>query len=114
MSDDISGQLKRQRNALEVQLDDPSTIQFPEDAPARYAFQRTLEFSDFKSWQRLSAVLAPLFSEAARLPADSRVKEMAARIKSENPDPIRRARAALQLVQDEVRYVYVEITMAAI
>lgn len=107
VSSDISGQLTKQRNALEVQLEDPATMQFPEDAPPRYAFMRTLEFSDFKSWRQLSAVMAPLFSEAARLPPDSRVKELAARIKSENPDQVRRARAALQLVQDEVRYVYV-------
>ena len=107
VSDDISGRLRKERNALEVQLDDPATMQFPEDAPPRYAFMRTLEFSDFKSWRQLSAVMAPLFSEAARLAADSQVKEVAARIRSGNPDPIRRARAALQLVQDEVRYVFV-------
>jgi transglutaminase-like putative cysteine protease len=108
-SEDISGQLNKQTNALEVRLDDPATLQLPEGAPPRYAFKRTLEFSDFKSWPQLSKKMAPLFSGAARLPADSRIKELAARIKAESSDPISRARAALKLVQDEVRYVYVEM-----
>jgi len=109
VSDDISTQLKRQANSLEVQLVDPSTLQLPEGAPERYAFKRALEFSNFKSWQQVSTVMAPLFSDAARLAADSRVRELAARIRSENANPMSRARAALKLVQDEVRYVYVEM-----
>jgi transglutaminase-like putative cysteine protease len=107
VSSDISGQLRRELNAFEVRLDDPGPLQIPADAPPRYAFNRAIEFSDFKSWQHLSAALAPLFSAAARLPIDSRVKELAAQIKASNSDPMSRARAALQLVQDEVRYVYV-------
>ena len=107
VSSDISRQLRKESNTFEVQLDDPAPLQVSADAPPRYAFKRTLEFSDFKNWQNLSAALAPLFSAAARLPIDSRVKELAAQIKSTNRDPMSRARVALQLVQDEVRYVYV-------
>jgi hypothetical protein len=107
VSPDITGQVRRQKNSLEVQLDDPPMLQLPEGAPSRYGFKRSIEFSNFKNWRQLSATLAPLFSEAARLPVDSKVRELAARIKTENSSPIGRARAALQLVQDDVRYVYV-------
>lgn len=104
---DLSSRVQKSARALEINLENPLPLRFPDGAPARYAFQRFVEFSDFKNWQRLSAVMAPSFSQAARLPADSPVRQVAARITSENPDPISRARAALQLVQDEVRYVYV-------
>jgi len=107
VSSDISGQLLRQRNAVEVQLDDPAPLQLPVDSPARFAFRRALEFSDFKAWRELSATLAPLYGDAAQLPPDSRVRALAAQMKATNADPISRARAALRTVQDDVRYVYV-------
>jgi hypothetical protein len=51
--------------------------------------------------------MAPLFAETARLSANSPLKQEARRIMAANPTPMGRASAALKLVQQNVRYVYV-------
>jgi hypothetical protein len=66
-----------------------------------------VEFTDFSGWPALSQRFAGLFAAAAKLSADSLLKQEAARIATEEHDPLGRAQAALKLVQKQVRYVYV-------
>ncbi|MGC1459608.1 MAG: DUF3857 domain-containing protein [Steroidobacteraceae bacterium] len=75
-------------------------------APLRFAVTRAVEFSGFKSWSDVSKRLAPLFTKAATLAPDSALKAEVARIKSVAHTPGDLATAALRLVEDDVRYVY--------
>jgi hypothetical protein len=88
-------------------FDNPPTLVPPQGAPPRYTWQRVVEYSDFSDWAAISRHFAPLFARAAVLPPGSPLKEEARRIAAAHAAPLDRARAALQLVQQEVRYVYV-------
>lgn len=91
--------------SVELSLDGLQPVPTPSQAPPRYSIGRLIEFTDFASWADLSALMAPLYESAARLPAQGPLLAEVARIKALSPDPRRRAEAALALVQDRVRYV---------
>ena len=74
-------------------------------APSRFNRGRFVQFSDFKSWAEVSAVMAPLYAKASTLEPASPLQAEIARIKAASADPKARAEAALALVQDQVRYV---------
>lgn len=94
-------------NGVEIVMDNPALLAAPKDAPPRYQWQRVIEFSDFASWTAVSARFSTLFDEARRLEAGSPLKAEAARIAAQHSTPRARAAAALSLVQEQVRYVYV-------
>jgi hypothetical protein len=98
-----------QRGARRVtfQLDNPPMIAAPNEAPARYSWQRVVEYSDFSDWAGISRQFAPLFTNSATLKAGSPLKAEARRIAAAHPRPIDQASAALKLVQQQVRYIYV-------
>lgn len=78
----------------------------PRGAPARYAYLSVIETSDFHSWGEISSLMAPLYQKAAALSADSPLKAQIAKIRSASADPKAQAAAALHLVQDQIRYLY--------
>lgn len=92
---------------LEMTLRDPKGVIPTEGAPLRYNVRRLIEFSDFGSWADVSRLLAPLFEHAAEIAPDSPLKAEASAIAARTNDPIERTQAALQLVEDRIRYVYV-------
>jgi tetratricopeptide (TPR) repeat protein len=92
---------------LDFEMKAPSGVVFTDGAPARFNVHRLLEYSEFADWSEVAGAVAPLFDAAAKLAPDSPVRAEAARIAKANADPEARARAALQLVQDRIRYVYV-------
>jgi hypothetical protein len=98
--------------ALEVELKDPSAIPDVEGAPARYNVHRAIEFSDYAGWPDLSKQMWPLFDAASRLDPNSPIHGEAAKIAAASNDPVQRAEAALRLVQDQIRYVYVGLNGA--
>ncbi|MCL9983716.1 MAG: transglutaminase, partial [Erythrobacter sp.] len=104
---DFAALVKQEPNRLSIRLDNPPAVTPPRDAPPRFAWQRIIEFSDFADWQAVSRRFHGLFAEASKLRADSPLREEAAAIKAATPDPLAQAQAALQLVQQQVRYVYV-------
>lgn len=106
-SDDFSVPVVRSGNAVDVSVDNPPTLAAPKDAPPRYSWQRLIEVSDFASWGAISQRFAGLFAEAARLAPNSPLKREAANIAASHPDTLDRAQAALALVQQQVRYIYV-------
>lgn len=106
-SDDLAGKLVRSASAVDLRIDNPPALVPPKDAPPRFAWQRLVEYSDFSGWPALSQRFAGLFAAAAKIDADSPLKQEVARIARDNADPLARARAALKLVQQQVRYVYV-------
>jgi len=94
-----------ERMRLELAMDDIEPVIPPRLAPARYAMGRLIEFSDFRSWADLGALMAPLYAEAATVPAEGPLRAELEKIKAASADPVKRAEGALALVQDRVRYV---------
>jgi hypothetical protein len=104
---DLAALAQRSGNRLAITLDNPATLTPPRDAPPRYAWQRIIEFSDFADWPAVSRRFHALFAKAAELAPASPLREEAAAIRAMTPDKLAQAQAALELVQQQVRYVYV-------
>jgi hypothetical protein len=98
---------QRRERAISFAFDNPPLLPLPKDVPARYRWQRVVEYSDFPDWPAVSRHFAPLFAKAAKLEAGSPLRDEARRIAAAHSDPLARAGAALKLVQQEVRYIYV-------
>ncbi len=95
--------------ALTIDMRDADPPLTPDGAPRRFRDVGQLQITDFSSWSDLSALFAPFYDQAATLPADSLVAREAARIRAQFPDQKARAEAALALVQDKIRYVFLAI-----
>jgi len=107
MTPDMAAVMQESERAIDFRFDNPGILAPPKDAPVRYQWQRAVEFSDFADWAAVSRHFAPLFAKAATLPADSPIRREAARIAAAHPGQLDRAAAALKLVQQDVRYIYV-------
>lgn len=90
-----------------VLLKNPTSALPTEGAPSRYNVRRLVEYSEFASWNELSGRFAALFADAARPRVDSPLRAEATRIAAAHVDHRDRFMAALRLVQDQVRYVYI-------
>ncbi|MEN2789441.1 tetratricopeptide repeat protein [Sphingomonas oligophenolica] len=91
--------------SVELSLDDVKVITPPKGAPARFQYGRSVQISDFSSWAGVADLMGPLFAKASTLAPASPLQAEVAKIKAISPDPVKRAEAALALVQDRVRYV---------
>jgi Domain of Unknown Function with PDB structure (DUF3857)/Transglutaminase-like superfamily len=78
----------------------------PEGAPARFQLVNAIEVTEFSDWAGVSRTFAPLYAKAGELAANSPIKVEAARIAAQSRDPKRRAELALQLVQEQIRYLF--------
>ncbi|HEY0085396.1 MAG TPA: DUF3857 domain-containing protein [Allosphingosinicella sp.] len=107
MTPDMAAAAKQAERRVTLDLDNPPMLNVPQDAPARYNWQRAVEFSDFNDWAEISRLFAPLYAKAATLGATSPLKAEARRIAASHAGEADRAGAALKLVQQEVRYIYV-------
>lgn len=92
---------------LLYELDNPKSATMTDKAPQRFNVRRQIEYSDYASWEDLSREVWSLYAKATTLAPDSPVRQAALKIAARTSDPAARAIAALQLVQEEVRYVYV-------
>lgn len=97
------------QTTLDVTLRDPSGAIPTDGAPLRYNFRRLIEYSDFGGWPEVARQLATMFERATSLRPGSPIKAEAAGIAARTKDPAERAEAALQLVEDHVRYVFVAL-----
>jgi tetratricopeptide (TPR) repeat protein len=88
-----------------LDLDDVHPPILPAHAPARFQHGRQIEFTTFADWKAVAQVMTPLFAKAADLPPQSAVAAQAKAIAVTTTDPKARAAAALQLVEDQVRYL---------
>ncbi len=103
--------LKGER-AIDFRWDNPSVASPPKDSPTRYQWQRVVEYTEFADWAALSRHFAPLYVKAATLTPNSAVKREASRIAAAHASSLERASAALKLVQQDVRYIYVGLNGA--
>jgi len=107
MTADMTAAMQSSERAIHFQFDNPRLQTAPNDAPIRYQWQRVVEYSDFHDWPALSRHFAPLYAKASTLAPESPLKLEAARLRSTNKSQLDRASAALKLVQQNVRYIYV-------
>lgn len=106
-TDDIRPLVQESDTGLTLEMAQPGQYFAPEEAPLRHVVGRSLEFTSFADWQDVSRTFDPLYRRAAVLPRNSELHEDVARIMRNHADEGGRAQAALRLVQDQVRYVYV-------
>lgn len=107
MTADMAAAAIKSDRAVTFRFDNPAPVSAPKDAPARFGWQRVVEFSDFADWAAVSRHFAPLFAQAAKIADNSPIKREAGRIAAAHASPLDRASAALRLVQQDVRYIYV-------
>ena len=107
MTEDMAAVARETSQSIEFLFDNPPLIMPPKDAPPRYNWQRITQYSDFPDWQSVSRHFAPLYKEASRLGNASPLKAEASRIAAKYQTPLERAKAALKLVQNDIRYIYV-------
>jgi Domain of Unknown Function with PDB structure (DUF3857)/Transglutaminase-like superfamily len=107
MTDDMKAVVQASQQSLEFRFDNPKNLTAAKDAPPRYNWTRIVEYTDYPDWAAISKRFAPLYSKAATLPAASPLKKEAARIFENYKTPFDRASAALKLVQQDVRYIYI-------
>lgn len=77
----------------------------PADSPMRYRRPPLFELSTFADWSQVSRTMAPLYATDGFVAPGGELAEEVARIKAATSAPLRRAQLALQLVQDQVRYL---------
>lgn len=107
MSQDMTVVAQQGTEAVDYLFDNPPVAPPPKDAPPRYLWRRVVEYSSFGDWAGISRRFAPLFATASKLDVNSPLKREAARIAAAHTHPLDRADAALKLVQQDVRYIYV-------
>jgi len=95
--------------SVELSIDDLKPEKEIKGAPLRYQYGRLVEMSDLAGWPGVAALMLPLYDKAATLPAGGALHAEIQRIKAASSDPRTRAEAALRLVQDRIRYVFLGI-----
>ena len=91
---------------LELELPLAERDPAPRDAPFRFRRPDVLRIGSFASWEEVSSVMAPHFTEAAQVADGSPVAQQADAIIAKTTDPLERVALATQLVQDEVAYLF--------
>lgn len=107
MTPDMAAVASAHDGGIDFRIDNPATLNPLKDTPARYQWQRVVEFTDFPDWAAVSRHFAPLYAKAARIEDGSPLDKEAKRLAAADSDPMARASAALKLVQQDVRYIYV-------
>ncbi|MGY4397771.1 tetratricopeptide (TPR) repeat protein [Sphingomonas sp. UYAg733] len=79
---------------------------WPDDAPIRTRVMPILEASSFADWAAVSKVMAPLYHTDGLIAPGSPLAAEVDRIAKADTDPRKRAAAALELVQGQVRYLF--------
>ncbi|RYY25674.1 MAG: DUF3857 domain-containing protein [Sphingomonadales bacterium] len=92
-------------DTVELALPLPKQPELPGDAPGRYNRLPLIEATSFADWAAVSKVMEPLYRTEGLIARGSPLAAEVARIAKASSDPRVRTAAALQLVQDEVRYL---------
>jgi len=103
----VSATTANGRAELVYEVRDPHSAVVADGAPARVSVRRLIEITDFDSWADVSRRIWPLFEKASVLASDSPIRKEIARISATSTDSTKRVEAALQLVEDRIRYVYI-------
>ncbi|MES2339093.1 MAG: DUF3857 domain-containing protein [Pseudomonadota bacterium] len=90
---------------IELTLPVAKQPDLPSDVPGRFQRPPILEATSFADWAAVSRVMAPLYATEGTIAPGSAMAGEVAKIAKAESDPLRRAAAALQLVQEQVRYL---------
>ena len=90
---------------LTIAMPLPKAAELPTDAPVRYRKLPLFDISDFADWAEVSKTMAPLYATEGLIAPGGPIAAEIAKITAASSDPRHRAAAALQLVQDKVRYL---------
>ena len=90
---------------IEIALPIEKPEEMPEDAPARFRVNPTIQFGTFGSWEDVSRVMAPHFTVEGTIAPDGEIAAQIDRIMAETDEPLERAALALRVVQDEISYL---------
>ena len=93
------------KKTYELTMRDIEPVIEPKGAPVRFKIGRIGEATDFNSWADAAKLMAPLYRQAAVVPASGPLRDEVEKIRKASADPKVRTEQALQLVQDRVRYV---------
>ncbi|CAL4869969.1 Beta-barrel assembly-enhancing protease (plasmid) [Asticcacaulis sp. MM231] len=112
-SDDLHGKVIQSADTRTFTMDRSHVVakELQGDAPARFNQFGLIEFSQFATWQDLSKLLAPRYDKATVLTPNSPLMKEAATIRAASNDPKVRAAMALQLVENQVRYVFLGVNL---
>lgn len=78
--------------------------EMPADSPTRFRHPPIVEVSTFSDWQDVSRTMAPLYNTDGLIKAGSALDQELTLVKA-GATPLERAQRAMQLVQDNVRYL---------
>ena len=91
---------------LTVKLPIAEQGKMPDDAPLRFRMPPLLELTSFADWQAVSRTSAPLYATDGLIADGGALAARIDQIAKATTDPRRRANLALQMTQDDVRYLY--------
>lgn len=92
-------------NFFDIQMRNVDPLIPPKGAPVRFHVGRMGEATDFTSWADVAKLMMPLYRDSAKVNSAGALREEVEKIRRASPDPKVRARLALQLAQERVRYV---------
>ena len=85
----------------------PKPADLPVDAPPRFRALPVVEAASFADWNAVSSTMAPLYATDGLIVPASDLAREATTLASAGADPLHRAAATLQLVQEKVRYLFI-------
>ncbi|MBS0483250.1 MAG: DUF3857 domain-containing protein [Proteobacteria bacterium] len=89
---------------ISIPLPVPTLPEMPKAMPVRFTPLPLLIASTFKSWEDVSAVMAPYYTTKGAIAEGSDLARVVDGIAARTADPVERIAAALQTVQEDVRY----------
>ncbi|KWV93215.1 hypothetical protein AUC45_03600 [Erythrobacter sp. YT30] len=92
-------------NRIEVMMPLPEADDVPGDAPLRYRQATMLQLGTFDSWSEVSSVMAPYYETDGALEGLDDLIARIEEIRTSHSGELERAVAALELVQEDVRYL---------
>ncbi len=91
--------------ALEITLPLEEADEFPSDAPLRYRRGTLLQLGTFADWAEVSSTMAPFYETDGALDGIDDLLAKVEAIRADYPNDLERAVAALELVQEDIRYL---------
>jgi tetratricopeptide (TPR) repeat protein len=92
------------REELVIPLPVDKLIEVPKDIPARFKPLPLVMVSSFTGWDQVASVMAPLYKTDGAIAEGSDLAKAVDAIAARTKNPVERMAAALQMVQDDVRY----------
>ncbi len=92
-------------SVIQYDLREIEPLVLPSSAPARFRDGRALNASTFKSWDEIAKLMKPYFDVASSIPPSGPLRAEVDKLKRAPGTSKSKAEAALKLVQDNVRYV---------